>query len=153
MIKDTLKIQELIPILFNLDTEKVYDVDIKEHKEKRSLNANAYAWLLITKIANVYRQSKEEVYLDMLKHYGQSEIVSVLSHIDVKPFFQYYEEVGTSKLNNKDFTHYKVFKGSSQFDTREMSILIDGIVAECDQLGIETMTPAELEKIKSLWGV
>lgn len=143
------KVNECITWLLSQDRDKVFEV--KEHKEKRSLNANAYAWKLITEIANVTRLSKEEVYLDMLKHYGQSEIVSVLSKINVSGYFKYYEAIGSASLQGKNFTHYKVFKGSSEYDTREMSILIDGIVHEAEQLDIQTLTPAELSRLKELW--
>ena len=125
---------------------------IDEYKEKRSLNANAYAWLLIGKIGNKTRASKEEVYIKMLKDYGQSDLVSVLAHIPVEHYFKYYEEAGESTLNGKLFKHYRVYKGSSEFDTREMSIFIDGIVSEAKNLGIETMTPNEIAKMKDLWG-
>ena len=152
-IKDVLKIKELIPMLFNLDMEKVYDVEIKEHKERRSLNANAYAWALMAKLGNALRESKEEIYIKMLERYGQFELVSIQSYIDVTGYLKYFKEVGKSKLNGKEFTHYRIFKGSSEFDTREMSIFIDGIVSECQDLGIETMTPNELEKLKAMWGV
>lgn len=151
MIKDTLKIADLLPIIFNLDREKIYDVEIKEHKNKRSLNANSYAWALINKLGNKLRMSKDDIYIMMLDRYGQSEVVSVRSDIDVKGYFQYFKEIGRGFVQGKEFTHYKVFKGSSQYDTKEMSILIDGIVSECQDLGIETMTPDELERLKELW--
>ena len=140
---------QIIQWLYNQDKDKIFD--IKEHKEKRSLNANNYAWKLITEIANVLRKSKEEVYLEMLKSYGQCEMISIVSSVDVKGYFKYYEEAGRSFLNGKEFTHYKIYKGSSEFNTKEMSILIDGIVQEAKQLGIETMTPSQLAELKSLW--
>lgn len=140
---------QIIQWLYNQDKDKRFD--IKEHKEKRSLNANNYAWKLITEIANVLRKSKEEVYLEMLKSYGQCEMISIVSSVDVKGYFKYYEEAGRSFLNGKEFTHYKIYKGSSEFNTKEMSILIDGIVQEAKQLGIETMTPNQLAELKSLW--
>ena len=136
---------------FHKNHEKL-TLNISECKEKRSLNANAYAWLLIGKIGNTTRASKEEVYLRMLKDYGQSDLVSVLAHIPVEHYFKYYEEAGESTLNGKLFKHYRVYKGSSEFDTREMSIFIDGIVSEAKNLGIETMTPNEIAKMKDLWG-
>lgn len=125
--------------------------EIKPYKEKRSKNANAYAWVLIGKIADVLISSKDEVYIEMLKRYGQSELVSVLSTVNVKGLFEYYEVAGETTLNGKDFTHYRVFKGSSEYDTREMSILIDGIISEAKNLGIETMTPEQLSILKERW--
>lgn len=91
------------------------------------------------------RKSKEDVYFQMLKDYGQSEFVSVLSDIDVHGYFKYYEEYGNGRVQGKDFTHYKVYKGSSEYDSKEMSILIDGIIQEARNIGIETITPAEKE--------
>lgn len=143
---------DLLSEEFNkLQSLEEIDIELKEHREKRSLNSNSYAWVLITKIADVLRANKEEIYLEMLKRYGQSEIVSVLSSIDVAGYFKYYDVAGTSTLNSKEFTHYKVYKGSSEYDTREMSIFIDGIVSEAKQLNIETLTPKELENLKNSW--
>ena len=138
--------EKISQYLWQLDKDKEYE--IKEYKQKRSLNANAYAWKLITEIGNVVRKSKEEVYLQMLKDYGQSEVVSMLSSIDPKGYFKYYEAIGTGIVNDKEFTHYKIFKGSSEFDTKEMSIFIDGIVQEAEQLGIMTMTKEEIARLK-----
>ena len=137
---------EIIQWLYNQEKNKKFE--IKEKREKRSLSQNSYAWELITKIGNVLRKSKEEVYLQMLKDYGQSEIVSILSSIEPKGYFKYYEKIGTGIVNNKEFSHYKIFKGSSEFDSKEMTILIDGIIQECKQLGIETLTPDEISKLK-----
>jgi hypothetical protein len=125
--------------------EKKYE--ITEYHEKRSLSANAYAWVLINKIADALRKSKEEVYFQMLKDYGQSEFVSVKTNINVKGFFKYYEEWGRGFVDGKEFTHYKVFKGSSEYNSKEMAILIDGIIQEAQNLGIETITPAEKERL------
>ena len=150
-MNETGTIKDIIPKLLNLPSEVIYDFKIEEHKEKRSLNANAYAWVLITKISNVLRASKEEIYFLMLKRYGVSEVVSILSNIDVTGYFKYYEEFGRSVLNNKEFTHYKIYKGSSEYNTKEMSILIDGIVSEAKLLNIETLTPDQLALLKSGW--
>ncbi len=141
--------EEISRYLWQLDKEKKYKIE--EYKEKRSLNSNSYCWVLIGKIADILRTSKDEIYLIMLKKYGQSELVSVLSNINIEGYFKYYEVVGTSMLNNKEFTHYKVFKGSSKYDTREMSILIDGIVQEAKELGIETKSQEEIDSLLNNW--
>lgn len=137
--------EKLSQYLWQLDKDKKYE--IKEYREKRSLNSNSYAWKLITEIGNVVRKSKEEVYLQMLKDYGQSEIVSMLSSISPVGYFKYYEKFGTGTINNKDFTHYKIYKGSSEFDSKEMSIFIDGIVQEAKQLNIQTLEDIEIEEL------
>lgn len=133
------------------DKEKL-SIEVKPYRQRRSLNANAYAWKIIGEIADAVRAGKDEIYLKCLKRYGQSELVSVLSHVPISNYVKYYEEAGESKLNGKDFTHYRVYKGSSEFDTREMSIFIDGVVSEAKVLGIQTETPEEIARLKSMWG-
>ena len=125
---------------------------IEKYREKRSLNANNYAWKLLTEIGNILRISKEEVYLEMLKRYGQSDIISVLAHIPIQDYVKYCEEAGETVLNGKVFKHYKVFKGSSEFDQREMSIFLAGVVSEAKEMGIPTETPNEIARLKAMWG-
>lgn len=139
------KPEELSRYLWQLEKDKLYE--IKEYRKKRSLNSNAYAWKLITEIGNILRKSKEEVYLQMLKDYGQSEIISMLSSISPVGYFKYYDEIGKGVINDKEFTHYKVYKGSSEFDSREMSIFIDGIVQDCRSVGIKTLEDIEIEEM------
>lgn len=137
---------QLIQWLYEQDKDKIFRID--EYKEKRSLSQNAYAWKLITQIGNKLHKSKEEVYLEMLKSYGQSEVLSMLSSISPVGYFKYYESIGTGTINNKEFTHYKIYKGSSEFDRKEMTIFIDGIIQECKQLGISTLTPDEIALLR-----
>ena len=125
--------------------------EVKLYRKKRSNNANGYAWHLLNEMSNVLRASKEDIYVQMLKRYGQSEMVSVLSDIDVGGYFKYYEPIANTTLQGKEFTHYRVYKGSSEYDTREMSIFIDGIVSEAKELNIETMPEGEIERLKELW--
>lgn len=125
MIEDTCKIDKILPLLFRLDKDTIYDVKITKHREKRSLNANSYLWKLVTEIGNALSKSKEEVYLQMLIDYGQSEMVSILSEIDVKGYFKYYKLAGTSILN--------------------------GVVQEAKNLGIKTKDDIELERLLEEW--
>lgn len=140
------KCQDLIQYLFEQDRDKLFEIN--EYKEKRSLSQNAYAWKLINEIGNKIGKSKEDLYVEMLKDYGQHEIISMLSTIDPKGYFKYYEVIGTGIVNDKEFTHYKIFKGSSEFNTLEMKIFIDGIIQEATQLGIPTITEKELESMR-----
>lgn len=151
MIDDTCKIDKILPLIFRLDKDTIYDVKINKHREKRSLNANAYLWKLVTEIGNILNKSKEEVYLQMLIDYGQSEMISILSEINVKGYFKYYKLAGTSILNGKEFNHYKIYKGSSEYDTKEMSILLNGVVQEAKNLGIKTKDDIELERLVEEW--
>ena len=129
------------------DQDKEYQ--IAAYHPKRSLAANNYAWALITRIAEAMTppQNKKAIYLEMLKRYGQSEFISVVSGIDIRGYFKYFEEYGKGHVDGREFTHYKIYKGSSEFDAREMNILLEGIIQEAKELGIETITPQEKERM------
>lgn len=142
--------KQLIPYIVNLPDDKVYEV--KEYKRKRSLDANAYYWVLVNKIAEALRQTKEFVHLCMLKQYGETYAVLLPADKDITGLIKYYELESTIKRGNQLFNSYKAYLPSSEMNTRQMSILIDGVVSECHEMGIETMTPDELEEIKTNWG-
>jgi len=129
------------------------EADIKKFREKRSLSQNAYAWTLITKIAQSVNppMNKEDVYIEMLKRYGQGGIISVQKDKadDVIRAFDYYIPKGEGQINGKEFLHLMVYVGSSQYDTREMSTFISGIVEEAKDLGIETLTPDEIARLRN----
>ena len=138
--------ETLVRFLFNQNKKKLFE--IKEHKEKRTLTQNSYMWSLINEIANKMRLSKEDTYIKMLKDYSQSMLVTIRADINVAKFFKYYDEVRTTKINNVDFKIYKVFEGSSQMNKQEFSILLDGVRQEAEQLGISTLTPEEISKLR-----
>ena len=151
----TFEINERMSALEMMDellSKELLDIKVDQHKEKRSLNANNYAWKIMTEIGNRTRQPKEDVYLTMLKRYGQSEMVSVLAGIPFGKYVKYFDEVGESELKGKLFKHYRVYQGSSEFTTEEMTIFLDGVVSEAKDLGIPTETPEQLAKMKGLWG-
>ena len=144
-------VKELIPKMLQLDETKEYEV--KEYKHKRSLNANAYYWVLVNKIADALNQSKEFIHLCMLKQYGQRYVVCVPYDTPIENLVKYYEQDGVRKQGDRLFKTYNVYLPSSEMNTYEMSKLIDGTVEEAQSMGIETMTPDELAHLKAMWGV
>lgn len=132
------------------DADKLYE--IKEKKSKRSLTANAYYWSLLNQLASVMRMDNQECHFLMLKRYGQYEVVSIRSDVNLHGYFKYYDEIGQGKVNGKEFTHYKIYKGSSQMDSKEFSILLDGVRSECEEVGIPTLTPSEIAQLKFVGG-
>ena len=142
-------IEQIIQYLFIQDRTKKYEV--KEYKKKRSLNANNYFWELTTELANVLKMDKEEVYFNLLQKYGQSEMVSVVANIDVRPYFKYYIEAGESILNGKTFKHYKVYKGTSEMNSKEMWILTEGLISECETQNIPTKPKEEITSLLESW--
>lgn len=149
LILKTSDIGEIRRFAYNF---KAGNYEIERKRKKRSNDANALCWKLCTEIANVLRTDKDSIYIDMLKKYGQSDIVSVASAVDVKPYFKYYDVFGKGSVNGKEFIHYKVYKGSSEYDTREMSILIDGIIDEAKALDIEVISESERTLLLAEWG-
>lgn len=137
-------------IQFELDDNKDYDFEIKEHRKKRSLNANAYAWELITQIAYVVGTTKEDVYETMLKRYGKGVLVEIKDGININGFFKYYDFKGKT---NKGTNIYEVIKGSSEYDSLEMYHLLKGIESECNLLNIETLEDRELKRLAEEWGI
>ena len=134
------------------DKGKTLDVEIKPHRERRSLDANGLLWVMLGKIAEALRTDKDAVYLKMLKRYGQyTYVIAKPEAVEkLKQSWRLVEEVGKTK--NGDGVQLLCYFGSSLYDKREMSVLIDGTVSEAKELGIETMTPRELALIKDAWG-
>ena len=136
------------------DCEKLR-IEVKKYCKRRSLDANAYLWVLLQKIAEVLRTDKWSVYLQMLKRYGQFTYIVVKPGAveAVKKQWRECEEIGEIDVNGTKALQMLCYYGSSTYDTKEMSVLIDGVVSECKELGIETLPPAELQRIKEQWGV
>ena len=129
------------------DKNKLYEV--KEYNPKcRSLTANAYYWSLLNQLASVMRTSSDEAHFMMLRRYGVCEVVSVRSDINIKGYFKYFDIIGKSELDGKEFCHYKIYKGSSEMDSKEFSVLLDGLISECEEVGIPTLTTDEVAKLR-----
>lgn len=139
-------------VSFLILPEGQYDMTITPHRAKRSLNANAYLWALVGKIADAVRLDKETVYRRLLEDYGQAEVIEIRSDIDPARWFKYTTPIGRVRHDGKDFLQFKAYRGSSEYNTREMSILLDGAVNEATNLGIPTIGDEELERMKGAWG-
>lgn len=141
--------KQLIVYLATCDDEKTYEV--KEHREKRSLDANAFYWKMITEIAGVLGESKEKLHLKMLKEYGEVYSVLLPKEHDITGLIKYYEIESCIEKNGHKFISYKAYLPSSEMNTKQMARLIDGVVSEAKELGIETLTPSQIEEIKLRW--
>lgn len=139
-----------------LQNFKAGEYTITRRKNKRSLDANAYAWVLIDKIAGKLHKSKAEVYREAIKDIGGvSEAVCVQDKA-VDRLCQTWEAQGlgwqTEKAVSKidGCTTVFLYYGSSTYDTRQMSVLIDHLAQDAKALGIETMTPEEIARLEGL---
>lgn len=146
-MKGLFKKAKLLFEISNLDNDKLYDVQIKEYSDKRTRSMNSYYWQLVTQLANVLRVSKEELHEQLLKRYSQRDYISLLAEINPSNYFPYYEYKNTFKHNNNTFKSYLIFKRSSDMNKQEFSILLDGLISECKECGISTMTPNEIAEL------
>lgn len=130
--------------------DKPLDITIKPFRKKRSLDQNSYAWTLIGKIADKLRASKDDVYLTMLKRYGQGGVIKVSPKNEqaILSALKYCER--HEKLYTDTDKYYRFWAGSSGYNTEEMTIFVDGIISEAKEMGIETLTPDELLEMRSL---
>lgn len=129
---------------------KDLEISVKVFRQKRSLDQNSYAWVLIGKMADKLRTSKDEVYLTMLKRYGQGGVIKVSPKNEqaILSALKYYER--HEKLYTDTDKYYRIWAGSSGYNTEEMTIFVDGIISEAKEMGIPTLTPDELLELRSL---
>lgn len=146
--------QEIVQWLFTQDKDKKFE--IKEHKPKRSLNANAYAWTLLGKIADVIGNTKEEVYKEYIKNKGIYRIITI-DEKAAPTFIKVWEDRGLGWLCERSETKIAglvdviAYYGTSSYNTKQMAGFIDYIVQEAKELDIETLTPDEIERLKTSW--
>lgn len=152
-------IAEVASYIDSLENDKQYSLTIKEHKKKRSLDANAYAWVLLDKLAAVIHERKEDIYKSYIKEIGgNSELVCIKAEAAEslcagwsRNGLGWQTETLPSKLAG--CTNVILYYGSSVYDTEQMSRLIDLIVQDCKIFGIETKDPAEIERLVEEWGL
>lgn len=138
----------------SLEDGKTYTVEIKEKKEKRSREANAYAWVLLDKLSEKLHIPKEDIYRAIIKNIGgNSEIVCVQDKA-VERLCEGWKRNGigwvTDILESKidGCTNVILYYGSSTYNTSQMHRLIELIIQECQQQDIETLTPEEIARLK-----
>ena len=132
-------------------------IKIGRHRNKRSLDANAYFWVLCDKLSEKLKTSKATIYRELIKDIGGvSDIVCVKNEAADK-LCEGWQKKGlgwqAEKMPSKieGCTNVCLWYGSSTYDTAQMSQLIDNIVADCKEQGIETMTPEQIEDLKRQW--
>lgn len=146
--------EELLKWLYNQDKDKVFE--IKEHKVKRSLNANAYCWVLLNKIADVIKSTKEEVYREYIRNKGIFRVITMNKEA-ADTFIKVWEEKGLGWVCDKSESKFEgmvdviAYYGTSSYNTKQMAYFIDYVVEEAKNLDIETLTPDEIERLKNLW--
>jgi len=128
----------------------VYDVEIKRHRERRSLTANAYFHLLCNKLAAALNVSNDEMKIHLVRLYGTLALIDgheieirIPKGAKVEDYYPYTEWLRGDALAD----YYAVYKQTHALNSKEFARLIDGTVTECKALGIETLPPEELERM------
>lgn len=121
--------------------------EVKPYHEKRSLNANSYFYVLQNKLAQVLKTSNDELHERLIKRYSDATIITVPEDYEIKGFIKYYDIYKSGEIKGNKVILYKVYKPSHEMDTKEFSRLLDGIISECKEVGIETITPDELRRL------
>ena len=153
-------------ITFELDEGNIKDLDklsgnkplivqAKQHYNKRSLDANAYAWVLMQQIAEATGVDKWNVYITCLQRYSRA-----FTHVIVKPnaierlkeLYRVCIDLGEVEVRGQKGHQLQVYYGSSTFTTKEMSVFIDGIISECKDLDIPVTPDSEIKRLKEEWG-
>lgn len=143
--------------LQNMIPGKKYVAQFKEFRKKRSLDANAYAWLLMNKVADRLKMPVRDIYRHYIPDIPDNCNIVCVPDAAVDRLREGWEHNGlgwcsdTLKSKLDGCTNVVLYYGSSTFDQRQMSVLLDLIIADCKQLGIEYLTPEELERLKGAW--
>ena len=144
-------IDDLKAIIAN---KKLLAIECKEYRKKRSLDANGMLWAICTQIANAIKSSKDEVYLTMLERYG------VFTHVIVKPEaverikqeWRTCRVLGEVTVNGKTGVQIQCYYGSHLYDSKEFSVLLEGVISEAREMGIEVISEQDKQLLIQEWG-
>ena len=149
----------------NADVRELYDglkdktvrAEIKQYRERRSLDANAYAWVLLDKLAATLKKSKTEVYREIIRDVGGNSVPGCFQTKEIPKVIEGWThnglgwQVETFPSKTPGCTNVRMYYGTSVYDTEQMSRFIDLLVQECQQVGIPT-DPQEAARVKEEWG-
>ena len=137
--------------------ECVYTAELKEHREKRSLDANAYLWVMLDKLAEAVGSTKDELYLRYVKDHGVFKDF-VLTEDEAKTFCVAWSKLGLGwKTEQVDYAEdgervvIRAYYGTSSYNVRQMSRVLDSVIEDARSVGIEVMSERELSLLKEDW--
>ena len=144
--------------------DKRLRIDMRVYRERRTLSQNDYFHVLLGKLADAMGVSKPFMKNFLLRRYGQydtidGKLVEFILREELSDDVDQWENVHlyptdhiTTMANGKLYRLFYKLKGSHEMNTAECNVLIDGTISECREAGIVTDTPAEIERLKALWG-
>ncbi len=151
----TFEINEGLPVLNHLQNlfHTKLSISAKKYRQRRSLDANGLLWHCLGKIAEALQTDKWEVYLLMLKRYGKYTYVCVKPNMvdAMKKQWRECEVVGNIDINGKEAVQMLCYFGSSTLDTKEFSVLLDGVISEMKEMGLETPLSQDMQRALDSW--
>ena len=150
-----------VPVIYTDDLQKLgddfkagLDFEFKSVKKKRSLNANSFLWHVCDQIAQVIHSTKEEIYRIAITEVGRFIEMSFTSKKDMEDFVRWWTEKGTGwivEIVDKELMIVHAYIGSSRYDSKEMSVLIDHVVDAAREMGISTKSDEEIDSLIREW--
>lgn len=155
--------QQVLMWLFDMDKDAVWDIEPHKERKGRSLNANSYFHVLVQKLAQAQNPpiSLAKCKNMMVAAYGQPEYIDgqqaiIKSNVPQEKMqeieYLHTALVKISEENGTECYFYRIYRGTHTYNNIEMQKLIEGVVQECKDAGIETATPAEVQKMIEVWG-
>lgn len=150
----SLTVNENVPEMANM-RDKQLDIKLTQHREKRSLDADALLWHCIGEISKALNppRDKWEIYLESLRKYGKFSYV-LMDEKAVETFKRLWREtevVGEVDVNGRKAIQLLCYYGSSTYDTKEFSVLLDGVIEDMKDLGLQPPIPRELRAALESW--
>ena len=132
-----------------------FNIDLKltKHSDKRSLNANALLWKCVGSLAEILNATKEEIYLKALRDYGVNEVIAVVPEAEqmLRAAFREVIPLGIHVIDGKTMANFRCVVGSSQYNTEQMRLLLDGVIDDCKAMGGFVPTEREIMTGLELW--
>ena len=137
----------------NIQSCEKLNIRATRHRERRSLDANALLWLCLGRIAEALRTDKWDVYLQILKRYGKYTYICVKPAVvdAVKAQWRECEEIGKVNINGQEAVQMLCYFGSSTYNTKEFSVLLDGVISEMKEMNLEAPTSEDMERALKQW--
>ena len=149
---------DALKMVDSLHGADVLSIKIGKKQNKRSLDANAYCWVLISRLAEKLNISKTEIYRSAIKEIGGNCDTVCVQDKAVKSLCDGWERNGigwqtdTFPSKIEGCTNVTLYYGSSTYDSAQMARLINLILEECRQVGIETKSAEEIDSLLGQWG-
>ena len=137
----------------NIKDLPLLSIEANKYRKKRSLEANALLWACLGEIAAALHTDKWEVYLLMLKRYGKYTYICVKPNMveAVKSYWRECEDIGPITINGAEAEQLLCYFGSSTYNTKEMSVLIDGVISEMKEIGLQPPLTRDVQNALKQW--